>query len=119
VQSPQFENVTPLIPAGPDLQSALDLYQRMGFSIEWHDGNGAGIKRGSVHFNLVRNDNREWASNASFSIAVSDLRSLYEEFRNLPATVGPLETKPWGRVEFHLIIPPGVCLQFYEVESRL
>ncbi|MBV9148854.1 MAG: hypothetical protein JO024_03240 [Candidatus Eremiobacteraeota bacterium] len=78
--NPTFESVTPLIPAGPDLQSALDLYQRMGFSIEWHDGNGAGVKRGSVCFNLVRNDNREWASNASFSVAVSDLQSLHEEF---------------------------------------
>jgi len=117
--NPTFESVTPLIPAGPDLQSALDLYQRMGFSIEWHDGNGAGVKRGSVCFNLVRNDNREWASNASFSIAVSDLQSLHEEFRNLRADVGPLEPKPWGRLEFHVIVPPGVCFQFYEAESRL
>ena len=114
-----FESVTPLIPAGSDLRSALDLYQKMGFSIEWHNAKGAGIRRGSVCFNLVRNGNRDWASNASFSIAVSHLRTLYEEFRNLPANVGPLEPKPWGRVEFHLIVPPGVCFQFYEAESPL
>jgi hypothetical protein len=25
--------------------------------------------------------------------------------------------KPWGRREFHMIVPHGVCLQFYQAES--
>jgi hypothetical protein len=25
--------------------------------------------------------------------------------------------KAWGRREFHLIVPSGVCLQFYEDEG--
>ena len=27
---------------------------------------------------------------------------------------GPLELKAWGRREFHLIAPSGVCFQFYQ-----
>ena len=38
----------------------------------------------------------------------------YAEYRALPAQIGPLEMKSWGRREFHLIVPPGVCFQFYE-----
>jgi hypothetical protein len=73
----------------------------------------AGIARDEVSFNLVENDNREWAANASFSIGVSDLDALYEEYRNIAARVGPLEMKAWGRREFHMIVPSGACLQFY------
>lgn len=77
----------------------------------------AQIERDEIGFSLVENDNREWAENASFSIGVSDLAALYEEYRHIPAHVGPLETKTWGRREFHLIVPSGVCLQFYEHEE--
>jgi catechol 2,3-dioxygenase-like lactoylglutathione lyase family enzyme len=110
-----FHSVTPLIPAGSNLHTAIDFYtEKMGFSILWQDGGMAGIARDFVSFNLVENDNREWADNASFSIGVSDLEALYLEYRDIPAKVGPLETKPWGRREFHLIVPSGICFQFYQ-----
>jgi len=75
----------------------------------------AGIVRDSIGFTLVENNNREWAENASFSIGVSDLNAIYGEYRGIAAQVGPLEMKAWGRREFHMIVPSGVCLQFYEV----
>ena len=108
-------SITPMIPAGSSLTEALLFYQKhLGFSIVWQAGRGAGISRGSVSFNLIENDNREWADNTSFSIGVSDLDALYEEYRHIPARVGPLERKAWGRREFHMIVPSGVCLQFYQ-----
>jgi hypothetical protein len=88
----------------------------LGFSIAWQSAGMAGIKRDEVAFNLVENDDQSWADNASFSIGVSDLEALYREYREIPARVGPLEMKSWGRREFHMIVPSGVCLQFYEHE---
>ncbi|MGE5413339.1 MAG: hypothetical protein ACM3NW_04125 [Syntrophomonadaceae bacterium] len=112
---PAFLSVTPMIPAGRSLDAALAFYTgRMGFALEWRGGNMAGIRRGEVAFHLVVNDNREWAENSSYSIGVRGLDALYDEYRALPARVGPLEVKAWGRREFHLIVPDGVCLQFYE-----
>jgi hypothetical protein len=109
-----FLSVTPLIPTGGNLTDALKFYQEeMGFSISWQAPNMAGIKQGAVCFNLVANDNRQWAENASFSIGVSNLDQLYEEYRDIPSRVGPLEMKAWGRREFHVIVPSGVCFQFY------
>jgi catechol 2,3-dioxygenase-like lactoylglutathione lyase family enzyme len=110
-----FLSVAPLIPTGCGLDEALAFYTaELGFTVLWRSDQMAGIARNEVCFNLVENRNREWAENASFSIGVSDLEELYKEYSFIAARVGPLEIKPWGRREFHMILPSGVCLQFYE-----
>lgn len=103
-----------MIPTGGSLADALKFYkEQLGFSVTRQSDSLAGISRDSVSFNLVENSNKDWLENSSFSIGVSDLDALYEEFRSTTARVGPLEVKPWGRREFHMIVPSGVCLQFY------
>jgi hypothetical protein len=110
-----FLTITPLVPAGPSLADALDLYTRqLGFEIAWQGGSMAGVRRGGVELNLVENDERVWADNSSFSIGVDDLDGLHVEYRSVAARVGPLEVKSWGRREFHMILPSGVCFQFYQ-----
>jgi len=114
---PTLRSVTPMIPSGGSLDDAVAFYtEQMGFSVDWRSGGMAGIRRDGIAFLLVENDNRTWAENASFSIGVTGLEPLYEEYRGIPppARVGPLEMKSWGRREFHMIVPSGVCLQFYE-----
>jgi uncharacterized glyoxalase superfamily protein PhnB len=109
-----FLSVTPMIPTGGSLADALKFYkEELGFSVLWQSDTGAGISRDSVSFNLVENNNREWIENSSYSIGVSDLDALYQEFRGSTARVGPLEAKSWGRREFHMIVPSGVCFQFH------
>ena len=112
---PSFRSITPMIPAGGSLEEAIRFYRdELGFAVTWEGGNMAGIERGGVGFNLVVNTNDEWARNASFSIAVDGLDALYREYAGASARVGPLEEKPWGRREFHMLVPSGVCLQFYQ-----
>ncbi|NUO79446.1 hypothetical protein HUU05_05165 [candidate division KSB1 bacterium] len=112
-----FRSLTPLLPAGTRLAEALEFFTKhMGFEIVWQHGSMAGIQRG-IQLNLVENDERNWAENASFSIGVDNLDALYAEYKSIPAQVGPLEMKSWGRREFHMIVPSGVCLQFYQHES--
>ena len=114
----EFNSITPMIPAGKSLADALDFYtKKMGFTTVWQVAQMAGIQRGAVMINLVQNDEKTWVENASFSIGVSDLDALYMEYQSTFTEVGQLEMKIWGRREFHLIIPSGVCFQFYEVES--
>lgn len=108
--------LTPLLPAGPDLVEALRFYRdELGFDVTWHEGNMAGVRRGNVTLNIVKNTNSTWADNASASIGVDDLEALYKEYGTAKAEVGPLEMKTWGRMEFHMILPSGVCLQFFQV----
>ena len=112
-----FHSITPLIPTCGSLAEALSFYTGpMGFSTLWQGDGMAGIERDGVSLNLIVNDNQNWADNASFSIDVSDLEALYDEYRAIPSKVGPLETKPWGRREFHLIAPSWVCFQFFQRE---
>ena len=111
-------SVTPLIPAGPRLADAIRFYtEELGFVVIWQDGTMAGVQRGGVAINLVQNSNSVWAENSSASIGVDDLDALYHEYRSIQAHVGPLELKSWGRREFHMILPSGVCLQFYQVDA--
>jgi hypothetical protein len=115
-----FLTVTPLVPAGPSLADALAFYTgQLGFTVIWQGGSMAGVRRGSVEFNLVENDNRAWADNSSVSIGVDDLDALHREYRTIAAQVGQLELKAWGRREFHMIVPSGVCFQFYERETSV
>jgi hypothetical protein len=110
-----FLTAAPLLPAGPGLAEALRFYtEQLGFVITWQGGSMAGVRRGNVEFNLIENTNQAWAENASVSIGVDDLDALYQEYRAIAANVGPLELKAWGRREFHMIIPSGVCFQFYQ-----
>ena len=113
-----FLSITPLVPAGADLAEALRFYVgQLGFEVTWQSDGMAGVRRGAVALNLVRNDDRAWAENASFAIGVTDLDALYAEYRGVAARVGPLEMKFWGRREFHMVLPSGVCLQFHQAES--
>jgi len=110
-----LHSVTPMIPSGGPLAADLEFFTKhLGYTIVWQGNGGAGVARDGVAFNIVENNNREWADNTSFSIGVSDLEALYAEYRDIPAKVGPLEVKAWGRREFHLIAPSGVCYQFYQ-----
>ena len=111
----QFQSLTPMIPAGESVAEALAYFTaKLGFTVVWQDDDGAGVKRGAIAFNLVRNTDRHWAENCSCSIAVSDLDALHGEYRGVGLRLGALDIKPWGRREFHMILPTGVCLQFYQ-----
>jgi hypothetical protein len=107
-----------MIPTGGSLADALRFYtEQMGFSVLWEADGMAGIQRDAVALSLVENQSRDWANNASFSIGVSDLDALHREYRGTAARVGPLERKAWGRREFHMIVPSGVCFQFYSANE--
>jgi hypothetical protein len=115
VTKPAWRTATPLLPAYPSLAEDLKFYTaHLGFTLLWEGGGMAGIRRDAITFNLVESDNRNWADNASVSIGVGDLDDLYEDYRGAPARITALEQKPWGRRAFHMILPSGVCLQFFE-----
>jgi|GEM_PF-736269 len=111
-------SITPLVPAGPSIEDALTLYVgHMGFRVLWQAVGMAGVERDGVALNLMQSDDRHWAENSSFSIGVHDLPALHAEYADVPGRVGTIEPKPWGRVEFHMVLQSGVCLQFYEAEE--
>jgi hypothetical protein len=114
-----LSSVTPMIPTGGSLAEALAFYVgELGFSVQWQSDTMAGIQRDAVAFNLIENHTRAWIENSSYSIGVSDLDGLYQQYRGTTAQVSPPEIKAWGRREFHMIVPQGVCLQFYQSQGE-
>lgn len=115
-----LHSCSPLIPSGiGSFTESLEFYtQQMGFVITWQDRTIAGIERDEIAFTVVENSTKEWVENSSFSIGVSNVDALHEEYQAncTSAHVGLLEIKVWGRREFHLIAPSGVCFQFYQQE---
>ena len=88
-------SITPMIPTGGGLAEALKFYtEQMGFSLSWEAGGIAGIRRGAISFTLVENNDRQWADNASFSIGVSDVDALCEEYNGISARAAHWRGKP-------------------------
>jgi hypothetical protein len=113
-----FVSSTMLVPAGVNLAGELAFYvEKLGFAIVWQIETMAGVRRGDVTFNLIASDEPRWSENASCGIGVAGVDALRDEYERAGAKPGALEMKPWGRREFHLITPSGVCFQFYETES--
>ena len=113
-----FVSSTMLVPAGANLADELAFYvDKLGFSIVWQIETMAGVRRGNVTFNLIVSNEPRWSENASCGIAVMGVDALHDEYTRRGVAPGALEMKPWGRREFHVITPSGVCFQFHEKES--
>ncbi|MBW4562336.1 MAG: VOC family protein [Mojavia pulchra JT2-VF2] len=118
-------NISPIIPAGKDLDKAIAFYeQKLGFKTIHTEGKPvrmAIVKRDSAQIFLQKNDDKHLAEGTQFLIQVSHIEQLYAEFIAKDESIihpqGHLETKPWGLKEFVVIDSFGVCITFYEVAN--
>ena len=117
---PVLGNLSPLIPAGDDVDATIAFYERqLGFTTIHKEGDPtemAIVKRDAVEIFLFKNDDRYVAEQTAFRIHVQYVKALYDEYQ--PQGVihpnGKLDTKPWGTREFGVLDPTGVCITFYE-----
>ncbi len=125
MNTPVLKNVSPIIPAGHDMERALAFYeQQLGFTTVHKEGTPvtmAIVERDSVRIFLQKNDDRHLAEWTTFRIQVDHIEQLYEEFQAKGGGMihpnGKLQTKPWGTKEFAILDPAGVCITFYEPEN--
>ena len=123
-QEPVLGNISPLIPAGGDVEVAIAFYEKLGFTTIHKEGNPirmAIVKRDSAEIFLVKNDYKQLAEETSLRIHVTNIEQLYQEFQSKGGEMihpnGKLETKPWGMKEFVVLDPAGVCITFYQPAS--
>jgi uncharacterized glyoxalase superfamily protein PhnB len=118
--TPVLGNLSPLIPAGSDVDATLAFYvKRLGFTTRYTQGEPtemAIVIRDAVEIFLCRNDDRYVAEQTSFRIHVQHVEQLYVEYQaqGVIHPNGQLTTKPWGTQEFAILDPAGVCITFYE-----
>jgi hypothetical protein len=121
---PILGNLSPLIPAGSDVDATLAFYeQKLGFVTTYTTGTPtdmAIVKRDAVEIFLCKHEDRYVAEQTSFRIHVQHIEQLYAEcqIQGVIHPNGPLVTKPWGTQEFAVLDPAGVCITFYEPVSQ-
>lgn len=118
--TPVLGNLSPLIPAGRDVDATLAFYeQKLGFTTKFTQGEPtemAIVTRDAVEIFLCRNPDRFVAEQTSFRIHVQQVTQLYTEYQaqGVIHPNGQLTMKPWGTQEFAILDPTGVCITFYE-----
>jgi uncharacterized glyoxalase superfamily protein PhnB len=117
---PVLGNLSPLIPAGSDVDATIAFYvQQLGFTTRFTQGEPtemAIVTRDAVEIFLCRNEDPYIAEQTSFRIHVQHVEQLYAEYQaqGVIHPNGQLATKPWGTQEFAILDPAGVCITFYE-----
>ncbi len=79
----KLKNLSPLIPAGKDVETAIAFYEKLGFTAIHTEGKPlkmAIVERDEIQIFLVQNDDKHLAEGTSFRIRVEGLEQLYEEF---------------------------------------
>ena len=118
---PKLKSLSPLIPAGKEVETAIEFYEKLGFKTTHTEGKPlkmAIVERDDIQIFLVQNDYQHLAEETSLRIRVEGIEQLYEEFLAKGDDIihpnGKLEAKPWGCKEFVVLDKAGVCITFYD-----
>ncbi|MDY7012994.1 MAG: glyoxalase superfamily protein [Cyanobacteriota bacterium] len=120
--SPKLGTISPLIPAGDDVEAAIAFYEeKLGFTATHTEGDPmkmAIVERDRATLFLIQNGDKHLAENTALRIEVEGIEQFYAEIlAKDEKTVHPngrLEVKPWGPKEFGVMDLAGVCITFYE-----
>ena len=119
ISTMRVHSIEAFIPSGADMNLSKQLFQDLGFSISWDQGDYAGFQRDGCKFILQNYNQKEFAENLMLSVQVSDV----EEFRNFilenklvdkyGIRISAIMNQPYGK-EVNLIDLAGVCWHFVE-----
>jgi hypothetical protein len=115
----KFQSLEPFVPSGNNFEGSKQLFQELGFNINWDAGGYAGFEKDGCKFILQQYDNKEFADNFMISVRIDNAAEFYQFVvdKNLPERFGirvakPLQ-QPYGK-EVNLIDLAGVCWHFVE-----
>jgi len=112
-------SIEPFVPSGSDFAKARQLFQELGFHINWESPGYAGFQCDECRFILQEYNAPEFAQNFMLSVKVSNINEFRKSVldKGLPAKFGihisEITTQPYGR-EVNLIDTAGVCWHFVE-----
>jgi hypothetical protein len=115
----KFISLQPFVPSGSDFESSKQLFQELGFKINWDAGDYAGFQRDDCKFILQKFNNREFAENFMISVGVDSVADFRKEVldKEIPGKfgihIGEISDQPYGK-EVNIIDLAGVCWHFVE-----
>jgi catechol 2,3-dioxygenase-like lactoylglutathione lyase family enzyme len=95
-----------------DLQRAVDHYQRLGFTIDYHDETYAFARWGSLVIHLAQDDRAEGLMTSALYIHVDDADELADDWRKAGMDVTDPENQDYGKREGRHIDPDGNLIRF-------
>ena len=115
----QFSSLEPFVPSGSEFQKSKQLFQEIGFKINWDAGDYVGFEKDGCKFILQNFNNKEFAENFMISVKIDNAENFWKELteKNLVEKFGVSISKPsqlpYG-IEVNMIDIAGVCWHFVE-----
>ena len=115
----KFLSLEPFIPSGDDFDGSKQLFQEIGFSINWDAGDYVGFEKDGCKFILQRYNNKAFAENLMINVKIESAENFYRDVsekqlsQKFGIRIGRPTRQPYG-VEVNLIDLAGVCWHFVE-----
>ena len=115
----KFISLQPFVPSGEDFEGSKQLFQELGFTINWDAGDYIGLQRDDCKFILQKFNNKEFAENFMISVGVSNVDEFWKEVnekqlaKKFGIRLGNPTKQPHGR-EVNIIDIAGVCWHFVQ-----
>ena len=115
----KFLSLEPFIPSGSNFEGSKQLFQELGFKINWDAGDYTGFERDGCKFILQNYNNKAFAENLMINIKISNAEEFWNELneKQVVEKFGVRITKPTEQpygLEVNLIDIAGVCWHFVE-----
>lgn len=115
----KFLSLEPFIPSGSNFEGSKQLFQELGFKINWDAGDYTGFERDGCKFILQNYNNKAFAENLMINIKISNAKEFWNELneKQVVEKFGVRITKPTEQpygLEVNLIDIAGVCWHFVE-----
>ncbi|WP_121352436.1 VOC family protein [Flavisolibacter nicotianae] len=115
----QFLSLEPFVPSGDNFEGSKQLFQDLGFRINWDAGDYIGFEKDGCKFILQRYNDKAFAENFMVNVRISNAEAFWEELveKKLPEKygirIGKPTQQPYGK-EVNIIDIAGVCWHFVE-----
>ena len=115
----KFISLQPFVPSGQDFEGSKQLFQELGFTVNWDAGDYIGLQRDDCKFILQKFNNKEFAENFMISVGVSNVDEFWKEVnekqlaKKFGIRLGNPTEQPYGR-EVNIIDIAGVCWHFVQ-----
>lgn len=115
----KFTSLQPFVPSGSNFERSKELFQALGFVINWDAGDYIGFQRDECKFILQKYNNETFAENFMINIGVDDVDAFWNEVnekqlvQKFGIRLGKPIDQPYGR-EVNIIDIAGVCWHFVQ-----
>ena len=115
----KFLSLEPFVPSGQNFERSKQLFQELGFKINWDAGDYIGFESAGCKFILQNYSNKEFADNFMISVKIENAEEFWKEVNEkrlvekFGIRLGQPTEQPYGK-EVNIIDLAGVCWHFVE-----